>query len=81
MKLGALVSSLESRSALPADSRDREVSDIVHDSRKVKPGSLFVAVRGFNSDGHRFISQAVEQGAVAVIAEEHQGRERARACR
>jgi UDP-N-acetylmuramoyl-L-alanyl-D-glutamate--2,6-diaminopimelate ligase len=75
MKLGALLNGLESRSALPPDSRDREVSDVAHDSRKVKTGSLFVAVRGFNADGHRFIPQAVEQGAVAVIAEENTGRE------
>lgn len=75
MKLGALLNGLESRSALPPDSRDREVSDVAHDSRKVKNGSLFVAVRGFNADGHRFISQAVEQGAVAVITEENAVRE------
>ncbi|HUJ19654.1 MAG TPA: UDP-N-acetylmuramoyl-L-alanyl-D-glutamate--2,6-diaminopimelate ligase [Nitrospirota bacterium] len=69
MKLGALFSSLKSQSTLSPEQRDREVSDIVYDSRKVRPGSLFVAVRGYHSDGHRFIPPALAQGAVAVIAE------------
>jgi UDP-N-acetylmuramoyl-L-alanyl-D-glutamate--2,6-diaminopimelate ligase len=69
MKLGELVRSLERPSALPPDRLGREVLDIAHDSRKVKPGSLFVAVRGFHSDGHQFIPQAVQQGAVAVVTE------------
>lgn len=47
----------------------RTVTDIQFDSRKVRPGSLFVAVRGTNSDGHDFIGKAVENGAVAVICE------------
>jgi UDP-N-acetylmuramoyl-L-alanyl-D-glutamate--2,6-diaminopimelate ligase len=68
MKLGELAGILKNASA-PSPNRDVEVSDIAHDSRKVKPGSLFVAVRGFHSDGHRFISQAVQRGAGAVVAE------------
>jgi len=40
------------------------------DSREVEPGSLFVAVRGYCTDGHRFISSAVERGAVVVICED-----------
>ena len=46
-----------------------EVRSVVHDSRQVEPGALFVAVRGRNEDASRFISDAVERGAVAVIAE------------
>jgi UDP-N-acetylmuramoyl-L-alanyl-D-glutamate--2,6-diaminopimelate ligase len=49
---------------------DREISAICYDSRRVGPGSLFVAVRGKNSDGHSFINQAIEKGAIAVISEE-----------
>jgi UDP-N-acetylmuramoyl-L-alanyl-D-glutamate--2,6-diaminopimelate ligase len=70
MKLGELLTVLKSKAALPPEGLDREVFDIVHDSRKVRPGSLFVAVRGFHSDGHQFIPQAVQQGAVAIVAEE-----------
>ncbi|HTG00301.1 MAG TPA: UDP-N-acetylmuramoyl-L-alanyl-D-glutamate--2,6-diaminopimelate ligase [Nitrospirota bacterium] len=70
MKLGELIAGLDAGAALPDAWRDIEVSGVVHDSRKVIPGSLFVAVRGFHSDGHRFIEQAVRQGACAVVAEE-----------
>ncbi len=46
-----------------------EISGISYDSRQTQPGDLFVAVRGFESDGHRFIPKAVENGAVAVLCE------------
>jgi UDP-N-acetylmuramoyl-L-alanyl-D-glutamate--2,6-diaminopimelate ligase len=47
-----------------------EVGEIVSDSKNVSPGSLFVALRGTRQDGHRFISEAVGRGAVAVVLEE-----------
>jgi UDP-N-acetylmuramoyl-L-alanyl-D-glutamate--2,6-diaminopimelate ligase len=49
------------------------ITDIAFDSRKVKQGTLFVAVRGVVSDGHQFISSAVTSGAVAVVCEEFPG--------
>jgi UDP-N-acetylmuramyl-tripeptide synthetase len=45
------------------------VVSLTADSRDVVPGSLFVAVRGFASDGHRYIDTAVRNGAIAVICE------------
>lgn len=51
-------------------SADIEISAVVFDSRKVTPGCLFVAVKGTVSDGHDYILQAVNDGAVAVICEE-----------
>lgn len=47
-----------------------DINDVQIDSRKVRKGSLFVAVKGAAVDGHRFINKAVEQGAVAVVCEE-----------
>lgn len=47
-----------------------EVKDIQIDSRKVKAGSVFVAVKGVVTDGHQFIEKAVENGAVAVVGEQ-----------
>ena len=44
-----------------------EITDITSDSRQCRPGSLFIAVPGFDSDGHAFIGQAAEAGAVAVV--------------
>jgi UDP-N-acetylmuramoyl-L-alanyl-D-glutamate--2,6-diaminopimelate ligase len=47
-----------------------QVNDICFDSRKVEPGSLFVAIRGGHFDGHDYIMQAFHDGAVAIICEE-----------
>jgi UDP-N-acetylmuramoyl-L-alanyl-D-glutamate--2,6-diaminopimelate ligase len=48
---------------------DIEARDVTHDSRACEPGSVFVAIRGEKTDAHRFIHQAVERGAIAVISE------------
>jgi len=47
-----------------------EVVDVTDDSRQVKPGTVFVAVKGTQVDGHNFIAQALEQGAVGTIVEQ-----------
>ena len=47
-----------------------EVVGVTCDSRKVKPGFLFVAIAGNRTDGARFVKQAASAGAVAVIAEQ-----------
>ncbi len=46
---------------------DKGISGIVFDSRKVKPGDIFVALKGGTFDGHQFIPEAVEKGAAAVV--------------
>ena len=52
----------------------RSVGAIRFDSRQVKPGDCFVAVRGASSDGHQFIDKAIENGATAVVAESLDGK-------
>jgi UDP-N-acetylmuramoyl-L-alanyl-D-glutamate--2,6-diaminopimelate ligase len=52
-----------------AHSGDPGVSGVEYDSRRVKPGCLFVAMRGESSDGNRFIDQAIQAGAVAVVTD------------
>ena len=49
------------------------LTDLTHDSRAVGPGALFVAVRGFTVDGHRFVPAARAAGAAAVCVEEDPG--------
>src|SRR5271165_5127685 len=50
-------------------SGDPGVSSVEYDSRRVKPGCVFVAMRGESSDGNRFIDQAISAGAVAVVTD------------
>jgi len=56
---------------------DVEALDVTHDSRACEPGSVFVAIRGEKVDGRRFIGQAIERGAVAVISDSPAGNENA----
>ena len=46
-----------------------EPVNITTDSRQIREGSLFIAVRGTRFDGHTFIEQALQQGAIAIVAE------------
>ena len=46
----------------------REILNITHDSRKVKQGTLFIAIPGEKNDGHDFIFDAIKKGATAVVA-------------
>jgi UDP-N-acetylmuramoyl-L-alanyl-D-glutamate--2,6-diaminopimelate ligase/murE/murF fusion protein len=46
-----------------------DIRSIHYDSRRIKPGALFVAVPGFETDGHDYIHEAVNQGAVAVLTQ------------
>jgi len=52
-----------------AQSGDPAVTSVEYDSRRVKPGCLFVAMRGESSDGNRFIDQAISAGAVGVVTD------------
>ena len=68
MKLSKIISALAIEEI--QGSADVDITAVCSDSRKVVPGALFVAVRGYASDGHAYIPQALEKGAVAVICEE-----------
>ncbi len=47
-----------------------EITSITADSRQVRPGGLFAAMAGPNEDGHRYIPQALERGAAAILCQE-----------
>lgn len=49
--------------------RELEISGISYDSRDIKPGELFVCIRGYENDGHRFIQEAAEKGALALLVD------------
>ncbi len=49
--------------------QQKDVAGIYYDSRKVIKSSVFVAIKGFNVDGHRYIVDAINKGAIAVVIE------------
>ena len=49
---------------------EMEIPEVQYDSRTVRPGDLFVAMRGFAADGHAYIGNAAERGAACVLCEE-----------
>ncbi|MBX3277496.1 MAG: UDP-N-acetylmuramoyl-L-alanyl-D-glutamate--2,6-diaminopimelate ligase [Acidobacteria bacterium] len=44
-------------------------SAVTHDSRRVVPGGIFVAIQGAHSDGNRFVGEAAKRGAIAIVSE------------
>ena len=68
MKLGQIIKDIEVKEL--KGSAETPVVSISSDSRKVSEGGLFVAVRGYASDGHSYIPQAIAKGASAIICEE-----------
>jgi UDP-N-acetylmuramoyl-L-alanyl-D-glutamate--2,6-diaminopimelate ligase len=49
---------------------DVTVTDVVHDSRAVQPGALFVAIRGLKDDGNAYVEAALRKGATSVVSEQ-----------
>ena len=68
MELKSLLVGLENLKA--KGNLDIEISGIDSDSRNIKKGSLFVAIKGFATDGHQYVEKAIENGAVAVMVQE-----------
>lgn len=68
MKLRQLIKNL-SIIEMNADA-ELEISGVSYDSRKTEKGDMFVAIRGFEADGHKFIPKAVENGAAVILCEE-----------
>ena len=67
MKLNELLKNVEVLNVL--GDIDVEITGVNIDSRKIEKGHLFVAIPGTQTDGHKFIPKAIEQGAVAVLCE------------
>lgn len=68
MKLEALLNEIQPVEV--ADRRDCEVAGVVCDSRQVKPGCVFVALQGTKEDGHKYVEDAIERGAAAIVSEQ-----------
>ena len=51
---------------------DLEINNISNNSKKIKDKDLFVAIKGFDVDGHEHITEAIKNGAIAILAQEDQ---------
>ncbi|HEV2439809.1 MAG TPA: UDP-N-acetylmuramoyl-L-alanyl-D-glutamate--2,6-diaminopimelate ligase [bacterium] len=74
MRVAALVAALAAdeggATAAPVHGpADREFGGLAHDSRSVRPGDLFAAIRGFSQDGHRYAADAVRRGAAVLLVD------------
>lgn len=67
MQLRQLIQSLATNEV--EGSLDREVAGLAYDSRRVNPGTVFFALPGHRTDGHQFINDAIDRGAIAVVCE------------
>lgn len=71
MKLHQLFSYFQNIAPLEPASQalDEKVVSVCFDSRKILPGSVFVAIKGATADGHLYLQQAVQNGAIALVVE------------
>ena len=68
MKLKEILLGLEGLKA--KGTLDLEIKGIENNSKDVKEGYLFIAIKGFSTDGHQYVEKAIENGAIAVMIEE-----------
>ena len=66
MKLSKLLNSVD----VLGNYKDIEISSVAYDSRKAKDESLFVCIKGYETDGHKYIESAVKNGAIAIVLED-----------
>ena len=67
MKLKELLKDIEVLEQTAPD--ELEIGGVRYDSRAVKPGDVFVAIVGFETDGHKYIDSAVKNGAAAIVCQ------------
>ncbi|MBE7048207.1 MAG: UDP-N-acetylmuramoyl-L-alanyl-D-glutamate--2,6-diaminopimelate ligase [Ruminococcaceae bacterium] len=70
MKLSRL---LQGVALLSPITQDIDITSIAYDSRRVTPGSLFVCIKGYQTDGHLYIESAIKNGAAAILIQEPSG--------
>lgn len=67
MKLSQLLKGI---TLLKTPEIDIDIKNVAYDSRRVTPGSLFICIKGYATDGHLYIESAVKNGAVAVLVQD-----------
>ena len=68
MELKKILSGLEGLKA--KGNLDIDITNVTSDSREIKENGMFIAIKGYDTDGHKYINSAIENGAIAVMVEE-----------
>lgn len=68
MKLKAMLNGIDGLKA--KGDLEIDIKSIAHDSRKVEKDGMFIAIKGYETDGHKYIKNAIEKGAKAIVIEE-----------
>ncbi len=71
MELTQLINSINSIQVVGGELETKDVLGIFSDSRKVVKNSVFVAIKGYKQDGHKYILDAINNGAIAIIMEDN----------
>lgn len=71
MELTQLINSINSIQVVGGELERKDVSGIFYDSRKVIKNSIFVAIKGYKQDGHKYILDAINNGAIAIVLEDN----------
>ncbi len=70
MKLKDLLNGVEIIKIINNIDNNIDITGIAYDSRMTEPGNIFIAIKGYASDGHKYINQAIEKGAAAILCED-----------
>lgn len=71
MELTQLINSISSIQVVGGELERKDVSGIFYDSRKVIKNSIFVAIKGYKQDGHKYVLDAINNGAIAIVLEDN----------
>ncbi|MBM7552055.1 Mur ligase family protein [Thalassobacillus pellis] len=70
VRIGELLQAITVKESM--NHRDLEITGVSYHSQKVSQGDLFVCVKGYKTDGHKYLSQAISKGAAAAVVEDYQ---------
>ena len=71
MKLKDLIENITILDSINNPDYDKEISDVQYDSRNIQPSSVFVAIKGYETDGHLYVQNSLDNGAVVAVVEDY----------
>ncbi len=73
IKLKQLLNTIKVKNIYNENKKDLTISGVSYHSQRVKAGNIFVCIKGYKTDGHKYLQQALENGVIVAIVEEFQG--------